>query len=113
MAAVTLTYTVTDSAMPTPATAELSFMVTVNKGEQTSFVFANTEVIRSVGDPNFILAPMGGSGDGAVTYESSDTAVATVEQRRGCNHPGDIGETTITATKAADANYNEATAVTP
>ena len=108
MAAVTLTYTVTDSAEP-PTTAELTFMVTVNKGEQTGFAFANTEVIRSIGDPNFILAPMGGSGNGAVTYESSDTMVATVDSS------GEVtikttGTTTITATKAADANYNEATA---
>ena len=107
MAAVTLTYTVTDRA--TSDTAALSFMVTVNKGEQTSFVFANTKVIRSVGDPNFILAPMGGSGDGAVTYESDDTAVATVDNSGEVIIKA-IGRTTITATKATDANYNEATA---
>ena len=107
MAAVTLTYTVTDTPS---ATAELTFMVTVNKGEQMGFAFANTEVIRSVGDPNFILAPMGGSGNGAVTYESSDTAVATVSNDGDVTIQGIIGETTITATKAGDANYNEATA---
>ena len=112
MAAVTLTYTVTDSA-DSPTTAELTFMVTVNKGEQTGFGFANTEVIRSIGDdPNFRLAPTGGSGNGAVTYVSErHHGRHCGRQHRGSNHPGNtIGRTTITATKAADANYNEATA---
>ena len=48
-AAVTLTYTVTDSATPS-ATATLTFTVTINKGEQTGFSFANTEVIKIIGD---------------------------------------------------------------
>ena len=81
MAAVTLTYTVTDSATPTSATAELSFMVTVNKGEQTSFVFPDATVNKIIGEDSstFTVTVTGGSGDGAVTYESDDTAVATVD----------------------------------
>ena len=114
MTTVTLTYKVTDSNTPM-ATAELTFMVTVDKGEQTSFVFADTTVRKTIEDTDpFILTPNDspgiGLGTGLVTYVSSDTAVATVSNDGDVTIQGIIGETTITATKAADANYNEATA---
>ena len=109
-ATVTLTYTVTDSA-DSPATAALTFMVTVDKGEQTSFVFPDATVNKIIEEDSstFTVTATGGSGDGAVTYESDDTAVATVDSS-GEVIIKTIGTTTITATKATDANYNEATA---
>ena len=110
-AAVTLTYTVTDSATPS-ATATLTFTVTINKGEQTSFVFPDATVNKIIEEDSstFTVTVTGGSGDGAVTYESDDTAVATVGADSGEVSIVAIGITTITATKAADTNYNEATA---
>ena len=94
-----------------PATAALTFTVTINKGEQMGFSFANTEVLKIIGDdPDLFDMPVtGGSGDGAVTYESSDTAVATVDSS------GEVtilttGTTTIIATKAGNDDYNEAMA---
>ena len=107
---VILTYTVTDSADPTPTTAALTFMVTVNKGEQTGFAFTDTTMSKTAGDNSFTVTPMGGSGNGAVTYESDDTAVATVDINSGLVTIKAIGRTTITATKATDADYNKATA---
>ena len=65
-----------------PTTAELIFIVTVDKGEQTSFVFADTTVRKTIEDTDpFILTPndspgigLGtGLGTGLVTYVSSDT----------------------------------------
>ena len=107
-AAVTLTYTVTDSVM---ATAALTFMVTVTKRQQTGFAFTDATVRKTIEDTDpFTLTPNGGSGSGAVTYESSDTPVATVDPNSGEVTIVAIGETTITATKAGDANYNLATA---
>ena len=44
--AVTLNYIVEDNA-PTPTSTTLTFMVTVDKGEQTSFVFADTTVRKN------------------------------------------------------------------
>ena len=80
----------------------------VVKGDQPDFGFAEPRVIKTPGDGNFTFTATGGSGTGAVTYGSSDEAVATVDDT------GEVtivaaGATTITATKAADDNYNGAT----
>ena len=110
MSAATLTYTVTDSATPTAVTAALTFTVTVDKGEQTGFGFAVATVSKMVGDAAFTETASGGSGIGAVTYASGDTAVASVNTNSGEVTILSVGTATITATKAADANYNGATA---
>ena len=109
-AAITLTYTVTDSTTPTPATAFQTFTVTVAKGEQAGFSFATATVNRIVGNPAFTEAVSGGSGEGAVTYASGDTRVASVNADSGEVTILVVGTSTITATKAADDNYNVATA---
>lgn len=51
----------------------------------------------------------GGEGSGAITYSSSDDAIASVSAG-GMVTAHEIGSITITATKAADATYSEATA---
>ncbi|WP_461245908.1 glycosyl hydrolase family 8 [Treponema sp. R6D11] len=71
----------------------------------------NGNVTKEYGDPPFTKAITNtGSGTGAITYSSSDTNVATV------NNSGEvtilyIGTTEITATKAADATYEQAIAM--
>ena len=109
-AAITLTYTVTDSTTPTPTTAFQTFTVTVAKGEQAGFSFATATVNKIVGNPAFTEAVSGGSGEGAVTYASGDTRVASVNADSGEVTILVGGTSTITATKAADDNYNVATA---
>ena len=108
-AAVTLTYTVTDSATPMPTTTTLTFMVTVAKRQQTGFGFANTAVTKLVGDDPFRVTLTGGSGSGMLTYESSDITVATVDADGEVTIVA-VGSVIITATKAADDDYNQATA---
>ena len=110
MTTVTLTYKVTDSNTPT-ATTSLTFTVTVNKGEQTSFVFPDATVNKIIGEDSstFTVTVTGGSGDGAVTYKSDDTAVATVDNSGKVTIVA-VGTAIITATKAADDDYNEAMA---
>ena len=60
-------------------------------------------------DADFTAAASGGLGTGAVTYASGDTEIATVTNSGEVTILA-IGRTTITATKAADLNYNDATA---
>ena len=85
-AATTLTYTVTDSADP-PITISLTFSVSINKREQANFSFATATITKLVDDAAFTPVPTGGSGDGAITYQSSNTAVATVDETTGdSNH---------------------------
>ena len=109
--AVILTYTVTDSATPTPATIALDFMMTVTKRLQTDFSFASTKVIKTIDDSSFTETATGGFDFSMVTYESSDTEVATVNTDSGEVTILTIGATTITATLAANDDYNEATAI--
>ena len=109
-AAATLAYTVTDSATLMPETAALTFTVTVAKGGQAAFLFPDTAVSKTVGDPVFTVTPTGGSGNGAVTYSSDTPVVASVEAISGDVTVRMAGTAIIAATKAANANYNEAVA---
>lgn len=52
----------------------------------------------------------GGAGTGAVTYASSNSAAVTVNATTGATTAEGLGSATITAIKAADANYNAAQA---
>ena len=58
------------------------------------------------GAADFGLSVSGGSGTGAVTYVSSNTAVASISGNTVTIHKA--GTFTVTATKAADAVYNSA-----
>ncbi len=58
----------------------------------------------------FTLVAVGGSGTGAVTWESSNSTIATVDANSGLVTVVGCGRVEITATKAADGNYGAATA---
>ena len=112
--AVTLTYTVTDSATP-PATVILDFPVTVNKGDPASLGFGFgiatvRKIIEEDSSTFTVTVTDDGPGSGAITYTSSDTTVATVDINSGLVTIKAIGRTVITATKEGDDNYNQATA---
>jgi hypothetical protein len=55
---------------------------------------------------NFTLTPAGGSGTGAVSWESSNADVATINETSGAITMVGVGETTITLNKAGDGNYD-------
>ena len=95
-----------------------SWNITADGGEDTavncaryqaSFTFASNRLTRSFGDAAFTFTPTGGSGTGAITYASGDTTVASVSATSGEVTIAGVGSAIITATKAADANYNAAT----
>ncbi|HJY37321.1 MAG TPA: hypothetical protein VJ299_07655 [Steroidobacteraceae bacterium] len=52
----------------------------------------------------------GGGGTGAITYQSSDTSVLTVNATSGVATSVALGSATVTATKAADAGFTQAQA---
>ncbi len=58
--------------------------------------------VQGVDEPSFVNAATGGLGSGAITYVSSDPAVATVDATTGTVTLLTLGTTTITATKASD-----------
>ena len=64
---------------------------------------------KTYGDAAVTLKTTGGSGSGAVRYESSDEDVIRIEDGRAVITGA--GTATITAIKAGDDNYNEASAV--
>ena len=76
-----------------------------NKTSQAALVY--DDVAKTYGDAAFTHAATGGSGTGAVTYSSSDPAVATIDNS-GTVTIQKAGTTTLTATKAGDATYTEA-----
>ena len=70
--------------------------------------FATASVGKTFGDAAFTIELIN-TGDGTVTYESSNTAVATVNATTGEITIVGSGETTITATVADTDNYTYAT----
>ena len=58
----------------------------------------------------FTLVAVGGSGTGAVTWQSDSPTIATVDANSGLVTVVGCGRVEITATKAADGNYGAATA---
>jgi uncharacterized protein YjdB len=89
-----------------PVTYPLFFRV--SKGIQSFFAITDPGTPSYVSGGTFTVSTSGGKGSGAVTWESSTPGVATVS--------GDvvtikgIGTTTLTATKAGDAQYEAAVA---
>ena len=62
------------------------------------------------GDQTFTLSAVGGSGDGSVTYASSDENIAYVNSVTGRVIPRAAGTAVITATKAGDDEFQDITA---
>lgn len=82
---------------------DISFQNTTSLAQSISF--ADPGPIRKVQglDTSFVNTASGGLGLGAITYVSSNPAVATVDASTGTVTLVGLGTTTITATKAADA----------
>lgn len=81
--------------------------LTVTKGTQATLTI---EAVgdKTYGDEAFILSASGGSGNGAVSYTSSDSSVLEISGNTATIKGAE--PVIITATKAADGNYNETSA---
>lgn len=81
----------------------------VDKPTQT-ISFEDEVVNKQYGDASFTKSITRSVGDGTITYSSTNTSVATVNQTTGAITIVGAGQTTIVATAAATVNYAESTA---
>ena len=79
----------------------------VDNREAASISFANATMTKTYGDALFTNY-LTNTGDGTVTYTSSNTSVATIDSYGTVSIVG-LGETTITATVTDSVNYKYAT----
>ncbi|MFM7019787.1 MAG: putative Ig domain-containing protein [Aquirufa sp.] len=98
---VTIGYQVCNTTTSTCATATISIRITRDNPILSNFP-AITKTIRDVAFA--MTPPTSSAGTGAITYTSSNPAVATISGNM-VTIVG-IGTTTITATQAQDNNYN-------
>ena len=83
---------------------------TVTKKQiQSNFQFASGLISKTYGDDSFTMTATGAAEGSTVSYESSDTNVATVDNAGKVTIVG-AGEATITATAAETADYVSANA---
>lgn len=100
---------------------EVKFSTTMNpdKKDQSQLQYVtNIPERKTYGDADFAVSVRGGSGDGAITFTSSDDKVLSVKDVKGNDAVISVvggGTATITATKAGgkdtENNYNPATVI--
>lgn len=89
------------------ADANINAVIT-EKQSQAKIIFS--DINKVYGDAAFECIAQGGSGTGKISYTSSDTSVATINPVTGEIAILKAGTTTLTATKAGDADYKESSA---
>ena len=100
------TATITATAAVGTSTAKATCSVTVNK-QAGSISYGTTTVDKTFGDEAF-TNPLTKTGDGEVTYASSQEGVAVVDEN-GLVSIKNVGSTTISATVADSSTYTYAT----
>lgn len=86
-----------------------TYGMTLNAKLTGIVTFASSSVEKTVGDGDFTISPSV-TGNGAVTYASSNTSVATVNSSTGRVHlVGPYGTANITATMTETSSYTGAT----
>ena len=95
-----------DDGVPTSWTAQTDGATVIKKAGAISY--ATASVNKTFGDANF-TNELTKTGDGTVTYSSSDTKVAEVDSKTGEVTIMGNGEATITATVTDGDNYTYAT----
>ena len=96
-----------DNYASTSAVTDDSWTFTIAKVAQASLSITKKPAGILYGD-TFTLETTGGSGSGAVTWAVTSGSSAAVDEDTGAVTVTGIGETTITATKAADGNHTDA-----
>ena len=94
-------------------TFSASYILTVNKADQTNFAFEkqNPGAITYKPGLTFENKATGNQGTGKITYEiTSGNDVASIDSATGTLTILKAGDVTVKATRAADDKYNEATA---
>ncbi|MDR1541527.1 MAG: Ig-like domain repeat protein [Clostridiales bacterium] len=81
----------------------------IEKAAQAALTVENPSEI-TYGSPEFKLTASGGSGDGGVTFAAADNGVLSVAADGSVTILG-AGSVWVTATKASDSNYNQASSV--
>ena len=95
-----------DDGVPTSWTAQTDGATVIKKAGAISYATASVD--KTFGDANF-TNELTKTGDGTVTYSSSDTKVAEVDSKTGEVTIKGNGEATITATVADGPTYTYAT----
>ena len=106
----TATITATKAADNLYAAASATIAITVTPKIEQNIAFPS-DTYSVIVTNQITIIPTGGEGDGAVSFTSSDDSIATVSSD-GVVTAISLGTVTITATKAADSTYDEATAQT-
>ena len=93
----------------------ITFFATFTHSDKTidNIAFDSNETVeKTYGDAPFTRVTTQGSGSGAITYESSEPTVASVNPTTGevTIHKRTTSPVTITAAKAEDASYSDASA---
>jgi len=89
-------------------TADSSELEVDTRKQNQALLTIGNIIPKTYGDGIFTLSTTGGSGTGAVTFASSDSSILSISGTTATIHKA--GTVTITATKAQDSTYNEATA---
>ena len=110
VAAGTTTFTVTGTDQCGNAVNVTTGTFTVNKANITPTLSYTSTTLTVGGGNSSNPTVSGNTGNGGVTYSSSNTSVATVNETTGVVTPVAAGSATITATIAATTNYNGNTA---
>ena len=104
----TVTIKVTAAATKNYESAETTFSVKLSdKLPQSNFQFASGQIDKTYGNDSFTMTATGAAEGSTVSYESSDTNVATVDNTGKVTIVG-AGEATITATAAETEDYGSA-----
>ena len=105
----TITITLNNNNYTFQNSADAAKTLTITAVDQNEMkIFGNPDDLYY--GREFTLNTFGGNGNGAVTWSSNDTSVATVDQATGAVKIIGVGNVTITATRASDGNYNAQTA---
>lgn len=101
----TVTIKVTAAGTQNYEGAEATFSVKLsNKLPQSNFQFASGPIDKTYGNDSFTMTATGAAEGSTVSYESSDTNVATVDENGTVTIVG-AGKATITATAAETEDY--------